>query len=254
MQRGYFDLTSRQQEEALGLMMQWLLQARHRLGTPSNVPIFDEDVNVYLGHLLLAAIDPRYRALCDHYVAIHDVDVFAQVSHTDLPQLKSLIYRLNADHLLLIVSVFQPSQPAPGEAALVRSAQEGYGSTYYRFAAVYAKQRNPSSDGMSGVLDKLAGDFGKYALVLTEVRQEYFHFIEALSSRQFAAFAEEVRAQEQLQRMRSGRDAFLDAYSRWRRQPTTTHHQQLMAAAEILKHVDPTFRFDPPVLPPSPSP
>lgn len=249
MQRAYFDLTTHQQEEALGLMVKWVLHARRRLGAPSNTPAFDEDVNVYLGYLLLAAIDPRYRALCDHYVALRDLDVFQQATRTELPQLKSLIYRLNADHLLLILSVFQPSHavepPLAAADAAARAAYEGYGRTYYHFAAAYAKQRNAPSDGVSGVLDKLADDFSKYALVLTEVRQDYFHFLEALSGRQFARLLQEVAEEERTLQLQRLRDAFLDAYSQWRQSPTAAHQQRLTEAAQALQSFDPTFHYAP---------
>ena len=256
MQHSYFDLTTRQQEEALGLMIKWLLRARHRLGTPSNTPACDEDVNIYLGHLLLAAIDPPYRELCNRYVGLRDIDVFQQATQTDLPQLKSLIYRLNADHLLLIVSVFQPSAEFPSRAIpvgdeLLRASQETYGRTYYQFAAAYAKQRQPQSLGVSEVLEKLADDFDTCALVLTEVRRDYFHFLEAVAGRQFAQFTREVAAHERDATIQQARDLFLDAYSRWRQSPTDDHQQRLTAAAAALQRLDPAFHYTPAVPPSS---
>lgn len=249
MQRAYFDLTTRQQEEALGLMVKWVLQARRRLGAPSsNNPVFDEDVNVYLAHLLTAVIDPRYRALCDRYVAWHDVDVFAHATQTDLPQLKSLIYRLNADHLLLIVSVFHHEAldaPAGSAGVTARTAYEGYGQTYYHFAAAYAKQHASGTPGAGDVLDKLADDFTKYASVLTEVRQDYFHFLEAVSGRHFTQLLTEVAAEERQAHLQQLRDAFLDAYSRWRASPTTDEQNRLTDAAQALQQADPTFHYPP---------
>jgi len=259
MTHAYFDLTARQWEEALGLMVQWLLRARQRLGAPSNTPAFDEDVNIYLGHLLLAAFDPRYRELCNRYVASRDIDVFQQAAHTDLPQLKSLIYRLNADHLLLIVSVFRPPPARTGPATPAgeeapRAAQEGYGRTYYRFAAAYAKQRQPSSPGVSEVLDKLSGDFDKYAQVLTEVRQDYFHFLESIARREFGQLLDELAAHERRLLVRRLRDAFLDAYSQWRRSPAPAQQQRLTEAAEALRRADPTFQYTPPAPPTTSTP
>ena len=250
MQRAYFDLTTHQQEEALGLMVKWVLHARHRLGAPSNTPAFDEDVNIYLAHLLLAAIDPRYRTLCDQYVAPHDLDVFQHANRTDLPQLKSLIYRLNADHWLLVLGIFQPvrtggDSPSPSTDAMPRAVYEGYGSTYYQFAAAYARQHTTRPGGASDVLNKLADDFGKYTLVLTEVRQDYFHFLEAVSSRQFTQLLKDVNDDERETRLRQLRDAFLDAYSRWRQSPTAEHQQHLTASASALQQMDPTFHYAP---------
>ena len=248
MQHGYFDLTSRQQEEALGLMIKWLLHARRRVGAPSTTHVSDEQANIYLGHLLLSAIDPGYRALCDQYVAPRDIDVFQRVEHTELPQLKSLIYRLNADHLLLIVSVFQPPADAMGRERAEetpRAVHETYGKTYYQFAATYARQRQPASLAPSDVLYKLADEFETYAQVLTEVRRDYFHFLEAVSHRQFRQFADEVSVEERRQVLDRLRDAFLDAYARWRRAPTADGQQRVVDAARQIAHIDPTFHFDP---------
>ena len=248
MQRAYFDLTTHQQEEALGLMVKWVLHARRRLGAPPNTPAFDEDVNIYLAYLLLAAIDPRYRTLCDQYVAPHDLDVFQHANRTDLPQLKSLIYRLNADHWLLVLGIFQPARTggdSPSADATPRTVHEGYGSTYYQFAAAYARQHTTRPGGVSDVLHKLADDFGKYALVLTEVRQDYFHFLEAVSSRQFTQLLKDVNDDEREMCLQRLRDTFLDAYSQWRQSPTAEHQQRLTESAAALQQMDSTFHYAP---------
>ena len=249
------DLATNRREAVLALLIKWFLQARQRVA-PSNASQYDEDVNVYLAHLLVSVIEPGYQALSQRYVAARDVDVFEHIAHTDLPQLKSLIYRLNGDHLLLALSIFEP--PDPGGAtsagewhASDRSLHEGYGSTYYHFAATYARQRQPSSLAPSDVMEKLGGSFATYALVLTAVRSDYMHLLTAISSAQFSQFAATLRDQERATALQRCQDAFLDALQRWKTHPSAAHYQRLAAQCDQLRGLDPTFRF---TLPPPPTP
>ena len=91
----YYNLQSGEQESPLGYVLQCLLESRMRLGQSSVLPE-EEEVNVYLGHLLLEVMTPAYRELHDRYVAETPVEVFHKVEHVREPAHKFLVYRANA--------------------------------------------------------------------------------------------------------------------------------------------------------------
>ena len=169
----YYNLQSGGTESPLGYLLQCLLESRVRLGVPSSEPE-TEEVNVYLGHLLLAVMTSSYRETCARYVAGTDTDIFQKIEATRETAEKFLVYRANADDRLLRGSVFCPADaPPPG----------GDGSTYYHFAAEYNKQiyRRPTS--LSAVLEHLSGAFGTYETILRHMRHAYFQLWQELPDR-----------------------------------------------------------------------
>jgi len=160
----FYNLESGEPESPLGYIVQCLLESRVRLGLPSTVPEAEE-INVYLGHLLVTVMTPVYRELCDRYVRATDTEVFGRVEHSHEAAEKFLVYRANADHRLLAGSVFRvPDAPAVGDE----------GSTYYHFAAEYHKQVYRRLTPVSRLLEDLAQTFETYETLLTHMRHAYF--------------------------------------------------------------------------------
>ena len=167
----YYNLQSGERESPLGYVLQCLLESRMRLGQSSVLPE-EEEVNVYLGHLLLEVMTPAYRELHDRYVAETPVEVFHKVEHVREPAHKFLVYRANADHRLLNGSVFH---------AELGSVGGDEGSTYYHCAAEYNKQIYRRATPLSGVLDNLADEYHVYGTILTHMRHAYFHLWRSVS-------------------------------------------------------------------------
>src|ERR1044072_8560617 len=136
--RHYVDLkdSSRELQPTYYFMINCLLYSRMETGLVSNQDFYDEDVNVYLAHLLHSFINPEYVEQSKKFLSKYDTDVFRRLSNSTASRLKYLIYKPNAYFLLVSIGIFDnPMVPAanrrsqPSEEAYV-----GRGKTYYHFA------------------------------------------------------------------------------------------------------------------------
>ncbi|MEP7029278.1 MAG: hypothetical protein ABI960_11845, partial [Candidatus Eisenbacteria bacterium] len=161
--RNYVDLKEggRNLQPTYYFMINCLLYSRMETGLVSNHDYYDEDVNVYLAHLLHSFINPEYVEQSKKYLSKYDADVFRRLSNSTDARLKYAIYKTNADFLLVSIGIFDNplaptasplrAQPAPAEEAYI-----GRGKTYYHFAYTYSQQVHRKNQGVSEVLEKLS--------------------------------------------------------------------------------------------------
>src|SRR3970040_276536 len=81
--RHYIDLkeSSRTVQPTYYVMINCLLYSRMETGLVSNQDFYDEDVNVYLAHLLHSFINPEYVEQSRKFLSKYDTDVFRRLSH-----------------------------------------------------------------------------------------------------------------------------------------------------------------------------
>src|SRR2546422_11390928 len=151
--------TSRELQPTYSFMINCLLYSRMETGLVSNQDFYDEDVNVYLAHLLHSFINPEYVEQSKKFLSKYDTDVFRRMSSSTDSRLKYLIYKTNADFLLISIGIFDnPLVPAAARAK-VQPSEEAYigrGKTYYHFAYSYAQQVHRRNQGVADVLEKLS--------------------------------------------------------------------------------------------------
>src|SRR5882762_5508953 len=106
--RHYVDLkeTSRNLQPTYYFMINCLLYSRMETGLVSNQDFYDEDVNVYLAHLLHSFINPEYVEQSKKFLSKYDTDVFRRLANSSDARLKYLIYKTNADFLLISIGIF----------------------------------------------------------------------------------------------------------------------------------------------------
>ena len=226
-------------------MVRGLLSSRLEVGLPSDEAGEEQDVNIYLTHLLCSYTDPRYCMRIGAYLSAYDSTVFERVQHSTSSRLKYTVYKTNADHLLLSIGVFQnPTGRRPDTVlpALQTDGEEhvGRGKAYYDFACTYSHSVFGRSSGIPDVLGKLAIGFEKYVRILAHMRSEYLNFLERMSE------GELYHLQRSAQRtgLEALHDEFLDAYSEYQREPSPEQRARLAALAARLERLDPDFRFD----------
>ena len=105
--RQYIDLKddSRDLQPTYHFMINCLLYSRMETGLVSNADCYDEDVNVYLAHLLHAFINPEYVEQSRKFLSKYDSDVFRRLSTSTDARLKYQIFKTNADFLGHIIEV-----------------------------------------------------------------------------------------------------------------------------------------------------
>jgi hypothetical protein len=98
-------------------MMKCLLYSRMETGLLSNHDFYDEDVNVYLAHLLDSVIRPENVERARRYLSPYDTEVFRRLASSKDARLKYTIYKTNADFLLISLGIFDSPEGAITESA-----------------------------------------------------------------------------------------------------------------------------------------
>ncbi|MBN1586844.1 MAG: hypothetical protein JW937_05370 [Candidatus Omnitrophica bacterium] len=178
----YYTLSQRERESSEGYMLTCLMRVRSEIAELATSS--DEDVNVYLAHLLVAVIQPQYHEQYARYGAVREIDLLDLLEEPADKALKYRVYRVNADHRLLWLGVFDNllrDREPEGVDLRRRHCTEGYGSAYYHYAAEYDRMIHRARTPIAEVLDKLSGSFQLYEAVLTRVRQDYFDLLRRVS-------------------------------------------------------------------------
>jgi hypothetical protein len=255
----FTDLTdeARSVKPSYYFMMRSLLHSRVDVGDTSEAGNEEEDVNVYLAHLLQSFSDPEYLEGAKPYLHRYDHEVFGRLSRSTDARLKYRIYKTNADFLLISIGIFDnPSQTLlnrlPGSGAAwhrdlepTEEAIMGRGRTYYQFAYNYSQLVYRQKPAISEVLEKLSSGFDRYTRILAHLRGEYMDIIHELSRGEVYHLERTVNSQQKRQLLRDRQDAFLDAYAEWKRDPSDMHRDALDDTIVRLRELDPDFRFDP---------
>lgn len=236
------------EEPTYFFMMNCLLYSRMESGHPSNDEFFDEDVNVYLASLLTAHIDPERREHISRYLAPYDLNLFERVSAADSPRTKYMIYKTNADALLLATGIFRNARRRrPNSAVHMKASAEvfiGRGKAYYALAQSYAIETFRRSTGVSEVLGKLSRGFEKYVKILSLMRGQYLNLYKRFSGGELFHLESSVSTIDSKDRLKELHDDFLDAYSVYTKDKKTAHRNHLEKLASDIKRIDPGFSFE----------
>lgn len=229
-------------------MLSCILKSRVNHGCESSGEGLDAAVNAYLTRLLLRVATVEYMEECQRYVSLRAIDVSRLVDQIGGDAYrKFLLYRVNADYLLLWLSIFgELRSPQRDSRTWYRKSQEtfeGYGRTYYAFASTYYRVACQRPAELVEVLADLSSRFSRYALILHAVRRDYFDCFHQLNASRFGTFLEEVRSYERSLRREEMLDTWLDLYGAWLQNRDSQSKQQLDAMTEELRELDPTVQL-----------
>jgi hypothetical protein len=247
--RHYVDLkeTDRNLQPTYYFMINCLLYSRMETGLVSNQDFYDEDVNVYLAHLLHSFINPEYVEQSKKFLSKYDTDVFRRLSNSTDSRLKYTIYKTNADFLLISIGIFDNPAAPQTTRAKVQPAEEAYigrGKTYYHFAYSYAQQVHRRNQGVADVLEKLSVGFEKYIKILSHMRGEYLDLMTRLSAGEVYHLERSVDEDQQRELLRLKQDELLELYSAWKTRPTPETEQNLERIVSEIRQLNPSFKFD----------
>ena len=257
-----FEHNHRQWElkSTLLFMMTSVLKSRTETGFESTT-LGDEDVNVYLAGLLAAYLDPAYTQWSSPLISPFDTDIATMARSAD-ERRRYWIYKVNADHLMLMLGIFEPEAPpvAPSSSAaptatppaapvphvpLGRSRMYvGRGETYYELAASYGRALTRRQTASVLVLEKLSGGFEGYVTILNHVRSHYFNLIERMNRREMDAIQHGIREQATASEFKTKVDHLLDLYSAWRESGDPALITAMREQVAAIRQIDPAFQFD----------
>jgi hypothetical protein len=247
--RTYVDLKDggRDLQPTYYFMINCLLYSRMETGLVSNQDYYDEDVNVYLAHLLHSFINPEYVEQSRKYLSRYDADVFKRLANSTDARLKYAIYKTNADFLLVSIGIFDnPVTPAtPGRARTTPSEEAyiGRGKTYYHFAYTYSQQIHRRNQGVSEVLEKLSVGFDKYIKILSHMRGEYMNLVERFSDGEVFHLERAVNESARQEILKAKQDQLLELYTAWQKNPTPEIEDGVRRLVGEIQELSPSFRF-----------
>lgn len=226
-------------------MIHALLSSRIESGLSDDDGPPEEDVNVYISHLLCDFLKPAYHERTNQYVSCFDTSVFEQVRNTTNTRVKYTVYKANADHILMMSGLFQNSEGGAPHAIAepLRLSEEshlGRGKTYYDFACTYSQSLFGSRSGITGVLGKLSSRFERYVRLLAHMRVDYLNLIDRMSAGALFHLQRELASGT----LDTLRNEFLDAFRAWQASPTPDHRARLRDVAAQLHEADPSFEFE----------
>lgn len=238
-------------------MMKCLLYSRMETGLVSNKDYYDEDVNVYIAHLLNSFIHPDFIERARPYLSKYDTEVFHRLSDSKDARLKYMLYKTNADFLLVSLGIFDnpefdlsdgvPSKASSPDRLNLRPTEEAYvgrGRTYYRFAYSYSQQLHGKNRAVSDVLEKLSQGFDKYLRILAHMRGEYLDLLRRLSQGEIYHLERVVNESQRKEAVREKQDRVLDLYLEWKQTHDDDLRTRMNALLDEIRELDPSFRFD----------
>jgi hypothetical protein len=245
----YLDLSSPDSapERTFYFIMNCLLYSRLEVGEEPHDG-FEDDVNVYLAHLLRSFMDPAYHQHTRSLLSDYDYEVFGRLRYSQDARLKYTVYKTNADFLLVSLGMFSSDHIPPGDQVPRfdhgREGRIGRGKSYYQFAFTFGQQLPANSSAVNEVLRRLAAGFEKYLRILSHLRGEYFNLLSHLSTGEIYHLSRSVDEVQKREVLRRKQDQFLDAYVEWKAHLRPALRSRVMELARELREMDPSFTFN----------
>lgn len=242
----YYDISKEEKESAISFLLHSLLQTKLNHLSEEERGREDEDVNIYLAHLLFAVATPRYQELAARYRCANASDIMTLLQETRDPYVKYFIYKVNADHMLVDQGIFRtedvhlPAMLRKTEVHHAKTAQ-----SYYEQAREFNRRIYKRETAVGEVLRKLARDFLLYRDLLRLVRRDYFTFMNHFEDVEFKRFVTDLTAYEKGERLRTAYDRLLDLYLEHRRTRNAKLLRDIAQVSRDIQRLDPTFRLPP---------
>lgn len=246
----YYSLSDHEKEKAVSFLLRALLKSRVALDETleASKARMDEDVNIYLAHLMFAVTTAQYRQIAERYLSPYAADVEKMIDDADDQYIKYFIYKVNADHLLIHLGIFRDlGEDAPREHAVFATSERQYSgraTSYYDQAAHFNHRIYHKQTAVGAVLNKLAEGFPRYRDLLRVTRRDFFHFSNTVADEKFSRFVSEVDEFEHTSALRTKQDEFLDLYGAWLKAPTEELRSKIEQLSQEIKKLDPNFWFN----------
>ena len=172
-------------EAVFGAVLEMLLKARLDLRLDADGRLYEEDVNAYLGGVLVSYIDPRYLQEISEDLSRHDVDVYEAIDRA-MPDRTRMyrIYKVNADDLLVSLGIFQPAPEPRGDLGRIKE--------YYACASECQRRIYGKPTAVAEIQAKLSEETERYLSVLTQARKDYLHFVRQVSREELGDFSKRI--------------------------------------------------------------
>jgi hypothetical protein len=237
----YVDLDNGEREPLFFFLLNAYLQSRIETDNESDG---DEEVNVYVAGLLHSLVDGRF--YCDNVdrLATSPVEVCQKAEESGSNRGKANVYRSNADHRFLAYGLFSGWAEHRSRYRCAMTSDESYmeeAQQFYSWAAVFCARLPERYRGLTATLEKLADGFDTYRHVLAHMGANHLDLLQRLSPGE--AYHLERRAHEAaLPKIEEhALDRMLDAYNRWRAQPSESTRAEFLQESGPYCQLRPDF-------------
>ena len=146
-------------------------QEKHWKQAKDNQLKYDEDVNQYITLILSDLVKGRSQTLINKYIVSMDVDAGQTVVEASERSKKFIIYRINADYVLLNLGLLRSDTNILGDAYIDK------GGFYYSSAASCLKEVLGGRSTLSDTMEKLSHQFVKYVRILRYMKNSDSNFL-----------------------------------------------------------------------------
>jgi len=224
------------EQEAVSYLLLSLLKARKSLHCVSQEKDYDEDVNVYLSHLLYGYTQPGYLEKNERYVASRETDIVKKIDGSQNLGEQYFIFKVNGDERLMGLGIFRNK----GRTFRDRNrfwgrssrAYQSEARSYYGQAARWNERIYHRHTAVSEVLVKLSKNISKYVRILERVSKDYFDFFKSNFSQEYQVLEASVL-----------KDQFLDILNQWMDTRDPGLQVRLEKIAHEIRSRDPNFNF-----------
>ena len=240
----YFDIPRHERDSVIAFLLNSLLHARAACRIPSNEKTFDEDVNIYMAHLLFANALPDYHDMTQRYLSLDAIGLMDLIESNPDKVVRYFIYKVNADYLFVHLGLFTDLKGAwrkpfrKSERQYIEMAQN-----YYDHASVFNHQIYRKKTAIGEVLEKLSTHFHDYLVILNSVRKDFFQVLNWMRSPQ-AAEGKENEPLNMKAFLEEKLNAFLDLYGEWLNTKSEELVPDLIRMVDDIRSIDPTFGFN----------
>ncbi len=239
----YFDIPKQERDSCISYLLSMLLKSRTACQLPSNDQRFDEDVNIYLAHLLFAASLPDYQNAVRRYLAKNVSEITDLIERNEDRIVRYFIYKVNADHLMIHLGLFQNFENSHQLYGKTEQQFCSMARNFYKQAATYNRKIYRRVTAVGSVLEKLADGFDRYQTILRYARKEFFNFSNHFHDEPFQKFCQDLKRFERESKLNEAIDQFLDSYVEWIKGKDAKSKSSLMNYAQKLQSIDPNFVF-----------
>ena len=239
----YFDIPKQERDSSISFLLNSLLKSRNACNLSSNQPEFDEDVNIYLAHLLFAASMPDYQIAVKRYLSKNVSEMADLIDRNEDRIVRYFIYKVNADNLMVHLGIFQNLENSTQIYGKTEQQFSSMAEAFYKQAAIYNRKIYRRETAVGTVLEKLASGFQRYKTILRFARKEFFHFSNGFHDEPFQKFCSDVTRYEKEAKLNEAIDLFLDTYAEWIRTKALNSKLKLIHQAKVLREIDPDFSF-----------
>lgn len=240
----YFDVPKQERDSAIAFLLDALLRSRSACRLPSNQSEFDEDVNIYLAHLLFAASLPDYQGAVKRYLSTNVSEIAQLMEKNDDRIVRYFIYKVNADNLMIHLGIFQDLENERHSYGKSERQFSSMAQNYYKQAAGYNRRIYRRQTAIGSVLEKLGEGFDRYQTILHFARKEFFHFANQFRDDSFKKFCEDISHYEREEKTNQAIDSLLDTYAEWVRSKSFKSRIKLIESAKSLAKINPDFSFN----------